>query len=183
MRKALLLSLTFLLFPASSHALQFYLGAGLGSDVEGGSFRAGLEQFADSSGDSSRLFGGVRIGKHLAVEAVHYDFGSQRCCRQVADLAFTSEVDGISAAALARWPMKFATPFVKAGALSWEESGEFSTLLGVTSRTDDGVEPLYGFGIDVSLLRKIGLRLEWESYEFDGASSEGLWASVIFRIN
>ncbi len=183
MRKVLLLVLVLVLVPASSFGAQFYLGAGLGNDVEGGSLRSGLENVSDSNGDRSRLFLGVKVLKHLAVEVARYDFGEQTCCRQIADLAFDTESDGFSAAALGLWPMRYGTAFVKAGALSWEEDGVLQTLVGPNPVNEDGVDPFFGVGFDVTLIGKLGLRLEWERYDFDDASSDGLWASLFFRIN
>jgi hypothetical protein len=181
--KRLLSVLTLLLLaaPVSLEAAGIYLGAGLGNDVEGGSFRAGLEQFADSSGDRSKLFAGLRISRYLAVEAARHDFGRQTCCRQIADLGFDSDVEAVSVAVLGRWPMRVATPFVKAGLLSWEEDGALITIAGPQAESADGTDPLVGVGVEMRLISNVGLRVEWERYEFADSSSEGVWVSLLLR--
>ena len=99
-----LLAAAFALSLAASSlgAAEPYLGAGLGGDVESGALRADLESFSNASGGSWKLFGGWRLGRHLAVELSTQDLGTQRCCRGIADLGFATEVGAYSVAALAR---------------------------------------------------------------------------------
>lgn len=171
-----------LLGASSLAAADFYLGAGLGDGVEGGSFRTGLERFTDSGGDPWKVFAGLQVGRHLGFEVSRYDFGTQRCCEQVADIGFHSSVDGFSAAVLGRWPLgRRFVPFAKAGILAWEEEGEFVTLIGPTARSDDGTDLLLGAGFDFEIVERLALRAEAERYEFEDASSEALWASLLFR--
>lgn len=179
----ILLAATFALSLAASSlsAAEFYVGAGLGGEVESGSLRTDLESFSDASGDSWKLFAGWRIGPHLAVELGTHDLGTQRCCSGIADLGFTATVDGYSAAALGRWPLGRVTPFVKAGVLSWEEDGELVTLIGTTPTSTDGTDLLLGAGLDVDLPARFAIRAEWERYEFRSASSDSFWASLLYR--
>lgn len=167
---------------AVANAGGFYLGAGLSGEVEGGSFRNDLESLADADGESWRLFAGWELGGHLALEVSRYDLSTQRCCRGVVDLGFTSTVDAFSAAALGRWPLgRRFTPFVKAGVLVWDEDGELITLGGVTPNSADGTDLLVGAGFDFNLRPSFSVRADWERYEFGNASSDGLWASLLYR--
>lgn len=166
---------------AADFSPKFYLGAGLGGDVDAGSFRDGLERFSTAEDDPWKAFAGVAIGRHLAFEVSRYEFGTQRCCPQVADIGFLSTVDGFAAAALGRWPIGRFTPYVKAGVLAWEEDGEFVTLIGTFPRSADGTDLLYGAGLDFDLAKRFAVRADWERYDFGGASSDGLWASLLVR--
>lgn len=165
-----------------ARAADLYAGAGLGGTVESGSFRESLEPYADAEGDAWKLFAGIRMGRHLAIEVGHHDLGEQRCCRGFADLGFASAVDGVSAAALGRWPLGRWAPFVKVGVLAWEEDGQFITLIGPTPRSADGTDLLLGAGFDLELTARFAIRGEWERYEFGGTSSDGVWASVLLRL-
>jgi hypothetical protein len=166
---------------ANLGAAELYIGAGLAGEVESGSFRDDLERFTDVDDNAWKLFAGARFGDHLALEVARYDLGTQTCCRGIADLGFTSSVDGLSAALLGRWPAGRVAPFVKAGVLSWSEDGEFITLIGPSPRSADGEDLLLGAGVDVDLPASFGLRAEWERYEFGSATSDSVWAALLFR--
>ncbi len=172
---------TLSLTATSLGATDIYVGAGLGNGVEAGSFRNNLETFSDSGGEPWKLFAGLAVGWHLAVEVGRHELGNQHCCSGIADLAFASNVDGFSAAGLGRWPLHRLTLFVKAGLLSWEEDGEFITLLGSNPRSADGTDLLLGAGLEFDLSTRLAIRAEWEQYEFSGGSSDSLWASLLFR--
>ena len=90
-------------------------------------------------------------------------------------------MDGFAAAALGRWPVRRFKPFVKAGVLAWEEDGETITIAGPAPRSADGTDLLLGAGLDVDLPARFAFRVDWERYAFDGASSDGLWASLLYR--
>jgi hypothetical protein len=181
-RMALRMLMTFalLVMPANLDAAQLYLGGGIGDGVEGGSFRDGLEAYSTSSGDLSKIFVGLALGENWALEASWYDFGRQRCCEGFADLGFSTEVDGLSATVLGRLSFGRWAPFLKAGVLFWQEDGVFVTLVGPHQESDDGADLLLGAGLEVVLTSHLALRGEWERYEFDGASSDGIWASVLW---
>ena len=160
---------------------ELYVGAGLTGEVEGGSFRDDVDRFSDAGGDPWKLFTGWRFGRHLAVEVGRYDLGVQRCCDGVADFGFRTRVDGFSAAALGRWQTGRFSPFVKAGVLTWEEEGEIITFAGPVPGSDDGTDLLFGAGVDVDLPARFAVRADWERYEFADSSSDGLWASLLYR--
>ena len=166
---------------ANLSAAEFYIGAGFAGEIDSGSFRDDLERFTDVDSDSWKLLAGARLGDHLALEVARYDLGTQTCCRGVADLGFTSTVDGFSAAALGRWQVGRFAPFARVGVLSWSEDGEFITLIGPSPRSAAGEDLLLGAGVDVDLPAGFGIRAEWERYEFDSTSSDSFWASLLFR--
>lgn len=175
-------ALFILLVPTSLGAASFYVGAGMGPAVEAGSFRRGLEPFADTDGESWKLFAGVELGRHLALEAATHELGDQRCCGgNIADVGFSSDVGGYSLAALGRWPVGRLVPFVKIGLIDWQEDGEVVTIAGPSPRSADGTDPLLGAGLEVEFPPGYAIRAEWERYELDGASSDSVTASLVVR--
>lgn len=174
-----------LLVPTSLSAADFYFGAGVGPKVEAGVFRHGqsdLERFAEADGETWKLFAGLELNRHLALEVATLELGSQRCCgNNVADLGFTSDVGGYSLAAIGRWPVGRIVPFLKVGYLDWSEDGEFVTLAGTSPRSAEGTDPLFGAGLDLELPDGYVLRAEWERFEFDGASGDSVTASLVVR--
>ena len=168
--------------PASLSAADFYVGTGIGPEVEAGIFGRDLERFAEADGETWKVFGGYEPGRHWAFEAATLELGDQRCCGgNVADIGFSSLVGGYSLAALARWPVGRFTPFLKVGVWFWEEDGEFATLVGTSPRSADGIDPLLGAGLDIRLPMRLGIRAEGERYEFDGAGSDSVTASLVVR--
>lgn len=174
-----------LLVPTNLGAADYYFGAGIGPKVEAGVFRHGqgdLERFAEADGETWKLFAGLELGPHLALEVATMEFGSQRCCgNKVADLGFTSDVGGYSLATIGRWPVGRIVPFAKIGYLDWSEDGEFVTLVGTSPRSAEGDDLLLGAGLDLEFPDGYVLRAEWERYEFDGASADSVTASLVVR--
>jgi len=184
MKRKELIANVFVLFLSSTslHAADFYFGAGLSADGEAGSFRGSLENLDPVGEDDAwKVFAGGRFGDHLAVEVSRYDFGSQFCCDRAADLGFTSEVKGVAATALGRWPLGRFAPFVKAGALYWKEDGAFLTFSGEVPASADGTDLLVGAGLEVDLPASFTVRADWERYEFGSVHTDGYWASLLFR--
>lgn len=167
--------------PASLSAADFYLGAGVGPEVEAGVFGRGLERFTEVDGETWKLFGGLELGRHWALEATALQFGDKNCCGgNVVDLDFTSSVGGYSVAALRRWPVGRFVPFVKAGLLFWEEKAVI-TFGGAPPHLIDGIDPVFGAGVEVELPTRFGARAEWARYELDGATSDSVTASMLVR--
>lgn len=160
---------------------ELYLGAGISGEIDSGEARAGLDSFAETDGSAWRLFAGARLNRFLAVEIAHHDLGTQRCCVNIADLGFNTDVDALSAAAIGRWQRGIWAPFVKLGLLAWEEDGEMITFAGSSPLSRDGTELLVGAGVEVELPVSFAVRADWERYEFGEASSDGLWLSALYR--
>ena len=180
-RRLTLAVLVLLLGATSLGAAEIYAGIGAAGKIEAGSFRQDLERYADADDTAWKVLIGTRIGDHLALEVASLDLGAQVCCTQIADLGYRSKVDGVSAAALGRWPFRRVVPFAKVGVLSWSEDGQFISLLGPSPESDDGTDLLFGAGIEMDLSEQFGVRAEWERYRFDDISTDGVWAALIAR--
>ncbi len=184
MLKRLLFVFAILLTPAFAQALELYVGGGVGSEVEAGTVRSEVSGSAGTTttGDRYKVFAGLGLGRTFAVEVTYYDFGGQRCCNNVVDLGFDTEIDGTSAALVGRLPLGKLTLFGKAGLVHWSESGDFITILGSTHRSESGTDLVTGAGLEFRITERFGVRGEWERFDFGDGSSDGVWAAVKYRI-
>jgi len=180
-RKPLLIALALWIAPALAQAVEIYLGGGLGSEIEGGTLGDEFFEDSDTTGDRYKLFAGLGLGRHLAVEATYYDFGGQRCCFEVIDSGFESETAGYSAAVVGRLPLGRVWLFGKVGAFRWDEDGFVGTIGGPVDISEEGTDMVTGAGVGVRLGDHFELRGEWERFEFADSTSDGVWAAVQFR--
>ncbi len=183
MLKRLLFVFAILSMPAFAQALELYVGGGVGSKVEAGTVRTEIDSRASSTtGDRYKVFAGLGLGRTFAVEVTYYDFGGQHCCDRISDFAFDTEIDGTSAALVGRLPLGKLTLFGKAGLLHWSESGDGGTLAGPFHRSESGTDLVTGAGLEFRITERLGVRGEWERFEFGNGSSDGVWAAVQYRI-
>jgi hypothetical protein len=180
-RKTLLIALALSITPALAQAVEIYFGGGLGSEVEGGTFGDELFEDPETTGDRYKLFAGLGLGRHLAVEATWYDFGGLRCCFEATDSGFESETDGYSAAVVGRLPFGRLTLFGKVGVFAWDEDAILITIGGPIERSEEGTDLVTGAGATFRLGDHFELRGEWERFEFAESTSDGVWAAVQFR--
>lgn len=177
-------ALLLLLLPTSAHALGFFVGAGIGEEVEASSLQDELGDFNPKGDDASyKLFAGLTLTRLLGVEVALYDFGSRTCCENLADAGLRSDLDGTSAALLVGLPLPIPRIHVygKVGLLDWQEEGSRITIAGPSPFSRDGTDLLLGVGARVRILKHFGVRGEWERYEFDGASADALWLGAELR--
>lgn len=179
-RRPLLIALVLLITPTLAQAVEIYLGGGLGSEIEGGTLTDGRFEDPETTGERYKLFAGLGLGRHVAVEATAYDFGGQRCCFGP-DSGVDSEADGYSAAVVGRLPLGRVSLFGKVGALRWNEDATLITIAGPIERSEEGTDLVTGAGVILHLGDHFGLRGEWERFEFADSTSDGLWAGVQFR--
>jgi len=138
-----------------AYAAKGYVGFGLGqSEINQGLF--------GEYGDGFKVFGGVRLHPHLAVEAAYLDFGkpSQNL------FGIETKYEAWAAAAWAKglWPVgRTIELFAKAGWAHWEVDAT-TTLFGSTpSKTSsDGNDFAWGLGIAFNKWEKFSLQLEYE---------------------
>jgi hypothetical protein len=180
-RRPLLIALALLIAPTLAQAVEIYVGGGIGSEIEGGTLGDEMFEDPDATGDRYKLFAGLGLGRHLAVEATAYDFGGQRCCFDTADAGFESEADGYSAAVVGRLPLGRVSLFGKVGALRWNEDATLITIAGPIERSEEGTDLVTGAGALLRLGDHFELRGEWERFEFADSTSDGVWAGVQFR--
>ena len=174
------LALSVLLLPVTAQATELYAGFGVGSGIDATTQRSGADD-PDETGDPWKLLLGVGVGRYFAVEGAYYDLGGLICCENLADGGFDSKMDGFSVAVAGRLPLGRVTLFGKLGILAWQEDGTAITIAGPVDFSEDGTDLLTGAGLDVRLARGFELRGEWEHYEIDDQSADGVWGSILYR--
>jgi hypothetical protein len=178
------IALALLLTPTLARAVEIYAGGGVGSDFDAGTGSDPVNRAFGSSitGDRYKLFAGLGLGRHLAVEASYYDFGGRRCCEPIVpDFAYDVDTDAYSAAVVGRLPLGRVSLFGKVGTLWWDESGRSITIAGASPWSETGTDLVTGAGVGFRLTDHVHLRGEWERYEFPDRSTDGVWAAAEFR--
>jgi len=159
------------------------LGAYLGGSIGRGVVIEAAENVgADSSDPSFKLFGGIGIVEHFAVEIAYHDFGTTTCCGpSYADLGFERSGKAYSANAMALWPISSFRLFVKAGALWWDVDGYDLTITGISPYSNDGVDLVVGVGGDIKVVSGLRIRLEWERLEIDDDNSDSVTVGALWQ--
>jgi hypothetical protein len=156
-----------------------YLGGSIGRGVE---IQATGDVGADASDPSFKLFGGIGIGRILAVEIAYHDFGTTTCCGpSYADFGFERNGNGFSASAMALWPISRLRLFAKAGALWWDVDGYDLTIAGPQPYSNDGVDLVAGVGGDVKVVSGLRVRLEWEHLKIDGDDADSVTVGALWQ--
>jgi hypothetical protein len=165
---------------ARAEPLGGYVGGGVGGGLEGPLAAAGGPGLGvEGSDESVRLVGGWELGRYVAVEATYFDAGSRRLVG-ILDFGFDVDFGGYSAAVLGRLPFRRFAPFVRVGALWWEEEGRLVSIAGASryARSDESL--LLGAGVGYEFQR-FALRGEWERLEVADASRDQFWLSALLR--
>ncbi len=174
---AVLAAMTIAATAAYAVEKHFYVGGSAGEEATLASFPTDVmppdvEVFAEDR--AYKFFGGLQLGDHLGLELAYHDFGSQTCCRAVLtdlNFGFVINVDGYSAALVARLPVHRFALFGKLGYLLWDADGEVFQVW--PARTDpyssDGGAPMAGVGSEFRMTNHLGVRLEWEYFDFEDA--------------
>lgn len=188
MRKSTVLILALLalsLAPsAQARVINLYLGASLGNgvDLSADDLSLSFDDFkVDGDSTSKKLFVGVSLGRVFGVEAALHDFGSIDCCEGVADAGFSADVDGISAAVVAGFPVWRLRVFAKLGLIAWEVDGVLDSIAGGESFNLDGEDPMGGVGVDLKLTDHISVRAEVEAFKVADGSLDMASVGVQFK--
>ena len=159
--------------------LSAYLGGTIGQGVE---IEAVDDVGADGPDASFTLFGGIGFGANFAAELAYHDFGTTSCCSPgYGDLGFVRNGDGISASALALWPIHRFRLFARAGLLWWDVDGSNLTIAGRYPYSDTGVDLFFGVGTDLAVWRRLRVRLEWDHFEIDGDDTDAVSVGALWR--
>lgn len=165
-----------------ARAFDVYLGASAGEKVDGGTLRGAATDLGQSGADRSyKYFGGLGLGRNLAVEGTYYDFGRRRCCDRVVDAGFSAGLTAWSLAIVGRAPAGPFHVFGKIGAFRWQEDATETTLIGAHPANSHGTELLLGAGAALDLTRHLALRGDLERYEFASGSERALWLGAVVR--
>ncbi|MCP4661288.1 MAG: outer membrane beta-barrel protein [bacterium] len=178
MQVAILVAMT--IASTAAHAVEkhFYFGGSIGEEADLVSFPTDVvppDVAVRAEDRVVKFFGGLHLGDHLGVELAYHDFGAQNCCSSILsspNFGFDINVDGYSAAFVARLPVRRFAFFGKLGYLFWDADGRLYRMW--PPRTDpysaDGSAPMAGAGTEFSVTNHLGVRLEWEYFDFDDAA-------------
>ncbi|MCP4658391.1 MAG: porin family protein [bacterium] len=180
MRKQAALLVVLLIAPTAAFAAEthFYFGGSLGEKAV---LFESSEFDADVDDQPYKLFGGLGLGDHLGFELAYHDFATQVCCAGVADYGYVLDVDGYSAAVVAKLPVRRFALFGKLGYLLWDEDGERISIAGPESVSRDGGDLMGGAGATFSITDHFAARLEWETFKFDDDNADAFSAGIQYR--
>ena len=160
--KLLMLAAVLSLAPAS-HAGELFLGVqwGQGSlEVPAGGARVDMDD------DGYKGFVGYKFTRFISAELGYTDLGKFN--ETSMGVGINAEADLVSGMLVGTLP---ATPrltfFLKAGIADWSTSVTLTDMLGTTSVDTGGTDFAYGGGISYLVGKRVSIRGEWESYEFD----------------
>ncbi len=184
----------------------FYLGAGYGltkadTGVTGLTGTASLDE--DDSG--FKVFGGMKINSFFGLELSYADLGSTELTGNNGDgftidgTALTFIVDGakieaetttIALEGVIFLPLdklsgndslKYFEPFFKLGVHFWDmEYTVASASTSATTADDDGVDAVFGAGININIIENLSVRAEWQRFMTD-EEGDYFSGSVIFN--
>jgi len=106
------------------------------------------------------------MARWLAVEGGYTDLGNLNGTFD--GVAYEAQADLLSAFAVGILPITpRARLFAKMGLASWDTLSTTDDGDVIDRRDASGQDLAYGFGLGYDLTRRLGLRLEWETYDFD----------------
>lgn len=178
------LSLTIVLGASSVQAgdSNFYVGLGYGAtDANSNIANTTGSIKLDESDSGFKIFAGYQFNKNIAVEGFYTDLGSFSLSGDSGEtytldgrsLAFlsdgTSTLDSTTfgVAGVFSFPINdTVSPYAKLGFHRWDMKGN-QHLLASSLTNDDGTDPMYGLGINVSFNNDLQLRIEYERLDID----------------
>ena len=149
-----------LLASSPVYAAGGYLGLGLG--------QAEIRQgFFGEYGDGYKIFGGVRLHHHLAIEAAYLDFGHPSENLFGVQTKYTSSAFGLWAKGL--WPVKRTINlYAKAGLAHWKIDKTTTVFGSSPSKTStSGSNFAWGAGVAFNSWKRFSLQLEYEDINSD----------------
>jgi len=159
--------LVLLLLSPAALAGKFYLGASAGEAT----LEYPTEDARFSVDDTGyKLFLGFRLARWLAIEGAYNDLGDLDTTRDEA--YYEAEAEQLSAHAVGILPITpRARVFAKIGLTSWDAVSTLTEGEAIERRDASGVDLSYGFGLGYDLTRRVGLRFEWETCDFDNTEN------------
>ena len=147
-----------ILFSSSARA-DIHLGAAVG--------RGNLEvDDFDADDSSTKVFGGFRILKLFGIEAQYVDFGSLDDSASGVDFeADVTSFDIFAVGTIPVWRLEF---FGKAG-IGYRDIESRRTGGTTSTDDDDGFDVAFGLGAAFQVSDRFLIRVEWETFEIDGA--------------
>jgi hypothetical protein len=181
----------------------FYVGLGVGFNKY--QFHevpySSLGMPSDESSRHIKLFGGWIINKHFSAEMHYADFDDYSVSGSNGDqydfagdtikmsqgntLGDSVNVNaGFSAAGLSvllKAPLERIQPYFRLGVNFWNSDAVESGSSSSVTMSKDGINPLYGLGVNISMPKAFFIRAEIERYEFDGDGVKLYSMGIIYK--
>lgn len=158
-----------------------YIGGGLGdysADVDGLDDFDDADLDFDSDEDATKLFGGWRFNRFVAVQLDYTDFGESRAEFGVFDV--TAEADGLTPSVVGTLPIGPVELYGKVGVMFYDV--RVSAFGGDTFIDDSGEDTVIGTGIGFTLFERLNLRAEYERVEIDELDdADAAWITAAWR--
>jgi hypothetical protein len=150
-----------------------YLGYGLGD------FSTDLDNFGDidlDSDDASRIFGGWRFNRWVAVNVDLTDFGRSEGAANA--LNVSADTEGITPAVIGTLPLGPIELYGKAGVVFYDVEIDAGGPIIDAS----GEDAVIGFGIGATLFERFNIRGEYERIDIEELDdAEAVWLSAAWR--
>jgi hypothetical protein len=152
-----------LLLSPAALAGKFYIGVAAGEAT----LKAPAADGRFSVDDTAyKVFAGYRMARWLAIEGAYTDMGTLEGEQE--GLLYEAQAEALAAHAVGVLPITpRARIFAKIGLASWDTASTTTDGEATDRRDASGMDLSYGFGLGYDLTRRFGLRLEWETYDFD----------------
>jgi OmpA-OmpF porin, OOP family len=145
---------------ASSFAADapWYVGGGIGiSDFRGCPDNASC----DASDQAYKVYAGYRFSRQIAVEAGYSDLG--KTTATAGDFVTQTKPRGITAHVVGLWPLTERFSLLGRLGVIYGDSKVTGTA---PTRNEKGTELAWGVGAQFDLMPDVGVRLEWERFQF-----------------
>jgi OmpA-OmpF porin, OOP family len=173
---------------ASAQGMErWYVGASAGKSDIDSSVADGLitSGTVDGKDSGTKLYGGYRFGRNLAVELAWVDLGGADYSGSFFATPVTGgrvKVSGLNSSIVGIFPATSQFElFAKAGIYSWEANASDTTGGAPFSGKINGSNASFGLGASYYFSKNVGARLEWEHFELDPGSAALLSAGLIVR--
>lgn len=128
----------------------------------------------DDEDSSLKIFAGRQVSENLGFEFGYIDFGEADVLDNVGDTA-DFEATGLTAAVVGTLPLGDKwTLFGKFGVVRWDTDVDINVApFGSFSDSEDGIDPMYGFGVKYEFTDRISGRAEFETFQDVGDDVDG----------
>lgn len=157
-----------------------YLGVGLGdfsSEIDDIEDVDDVDIDFDEDNDASKIFGGWRLNRFVALQLDYIDFGNSSVAVDLLD--FEAEAEGLAPSIVGTLPLGPIELFARGGIVFYDLD---VNLNGDSVIDESGEDVVYGAGLGLTLLQRLALRAEYEVIEINEFSdAEAVWLTAAWR--
>jgi len=157
-----------------------YFGVGLGdysTQIDNPDDLDDVDIDFDEDEDATKIFGGFRFNRNVAVQLDWFDFGESEMATDILNISVDTKALGPNI--VGTLPLGPVELFAKGGMLFYDvkidqDGGEIFD--------DSGEDPFYGVGVGFTLLGKLAFRVEYEKIDIDAFDeADAAWVTAQWR--